>query len=268
MHDEEPEHVFGDAAGVQPDYFIVKNQDAGYNSSSGGSRGQGEQQHLVVNNGTRSRPSNGSHYSRSSRDSPNRIIRASSSKRQSLPTSHDLRDDTVRRSQSCGPRDCSGGSASLSRSKHSAVSSDMSPGAAKLNLYHVSRPEPRARWVFNLSHGTDKHVKRVSESPSSVLSSLTSTVDESRPSLGGLVWINATLGGHCCLEKGTKSKIVTDIPTAVLDGWLNGQTGYWWLGALKEGHRTMWDSHIVMSWAMVFIPSFPEVREGHVAIAC
>lgn len=264
MHEQEPEHVFGDV-GLAPDYYSLKNHDeAGYNSSSGG-RASGEQ-HIIVNNGDhRSRPSTGSHYSRCSRDSPIRGALGegtSSSKRQSLPpTDLELGDSGIRRSQSCGPRErVSGGL--LSRSKHLPVSSDMSPGAAKLNLYHVRRPEPRARWVFNLSHGTDKHGKRISESASSMLTRVTSTVDESRPSLGGLVWINATLGGHCCLEKGTKSKIVTDVPNTVLDGWLNGQKGYWWIGALKEGHRTMWDSHVVMAWAMVFIPSFPEVRKG------
>lgn len=73
------------------------------------------------------------------------------------------------------------------------------------------------------------------------------------------------LEGHCCLEKGTKTKTVTDVPIQTLDGWLNGQTGIWWLGALKEGHRTMWDGHVVMSWAMVFIPAYPEVRNSLIA---
>lgn len=125
--------------------------------------------------------------------------------------------------------------------------------AATLNLYHVSRPEPRARWVFNLS----KHTNVVDHGPPP--DTVTSTIDKMRPSLGGLVWVNATLGNHCCLQRGVKTKSVTPVPAEVLDGWLNGQTGFWWIGALKEGHRSVWDSHIVMSWAMVFIPSSPEV---------
>lgn len=123
-----------------------------------------------------------------------------------------------------------------------------------LNLYHVSRPEPRARWVFNLS----KHTNVVEKGPPPDI--VTSTIDAKRPNLGGLVWVNATLGGHCCLQKGTRSKTVTPVPADVLDGWLNGQTGIWWIGALKEGHRALWDSHVVKSWAMVFIPSSPEVH--------
>lgn len=125
--------------------------------------------------------------------------------------------------------------------------------AATLNLYHVSRPEPRARWVFNLS----KHTNVVDHGPPP--DTVTSTIDKMRPSLGGLVWVNATLGNHCCLQRGVKTKSVTPVPAEVLDGWLNGQTGFWWIGALKEGHRSVWDSHVVMSWAMVFIPSSPEV---------
>ncbi|CAM9819708.1 unnamed protein product, partial [Ectocarpus sp. 8 AP-2014] len=58
---------------------------------------------------------------------------------------------------------------------------------------------------------------------------------------------------------GVKNKAVTPVPANVLDGWLNGQTGLWWIGALKEGHRALWDSHVVMNWAMVFIPSSPEI---------
>lgn len=131
---------------------------------------------------------------------------------------------------------------------------EMQP-APTLNLYHVSRPEPRARWVFNLS----SHLNVADNGPPPAR--VTSHVDKKRPNLGGLVWVNATLGGHCCLQKGTKSKVVTPVPPTVLDGWLNGQTGFWWIGALKDGHRALWDSHVVMSWAMVFIPSSPEVRE-------
>lgn len=128
-----------------------------------------------------------------------------------------------------------------------------------LNLYHVSRPEPRASWVFNMSKFTQPYDKRA-ESTGPPPERIASCVDENRPNLGGLVWVNATLGGHCCLQKGTRTKSVTDIPVDVLDGWLNGQTGLWWLGALKEGHRTLWGAHVVISWAMVFIPTFPEVR--------
>lgn len=138
--------------------------------------------------------------------------------------------------------------------------------APKLNLYHVSRPEPRARWVFNLS----KHTNVVDHGPPP--DTVTSTIDKMRPSLGGLVWVNATLGDYCCLQRGVKTKSVTPVPAEVLDGWLNGQTGFWWIGALKEGHRSVWDSHIVMSWAMVFIPSSPEVsgvgRSGSPVLFC
>lgn len=113
-----------------------------------------------------------------------------------------------------------------------------------------------ARWVFNLS----KHTNVVDNSPPP--ETITSTIDTKRPSLGGLVWINAVLGNlHCCLQKGVKNKAVTPVPANVLDGWLNGQTGFWWIGALKEGHRALWDSHVVMNWAMVFIPSSPEVSQ-------
>ena len=112
-----------------------------------------------------------------------------------------------------------------------------------------------ARWVFNLS----KHNNVVDSGPPP--DTITSTIDKKRPGLGGLVWINAVLGNlHCCLQKGVKNKAVTPVPTDTLDGWLNGQTGFWWIGALKEGHRALWDSHVVMNWAMVFIPSSPEVR--------
>lgn len=127
--------------------------------------------------------------------------------------------------------------------------------SATLNLYHVSRPEPRARWVFNLS----KHTNVLDNGPPP--DTITSTIDQKRPNLGGLVWVNATLGGHCCLQRGTKSKTVTPVPADVLDGWLNGQTGIWWIGALKDGHRGLWDSHVVKNWAMVFIPSSPEVMQ-------
>lgn len=114
-----------------------------------------------------------------------------------------------------------------------------------------------ARWVFNLS----KHNNVVDSGPPP--DTITSTIDKKRPGLGGLVWINAVLGNlHCCLQKGVKNKAVTPVPTDTLDGWLNGQTGFWWIGALKEGHRALWDSHVVMNWAMVFIPSSPEVRLG------
>ena len=108
--------------------------------------------------------------------------------------------------------------------------------------------------MFNLS----KHTNVVDSAPPP--ETITSTIDKKRPSLGGLVWINAVLGNlHCCLQKGVKNKAVTPVPAGVLDGWLNGQTGFWWIGALKEGHRALWDSHVVMNWAMVFIPSSPEV---------
>lgn len=132
-----------------------------------------------------------------------------------------------------------------------------------LNLYHVSRPEPRASWVFNLSkftHPNDKRGEPAGPPPERIAS----TKDHKRPSLGGLVWVNATLGGHCCLQQGSKTKAVTDIPIGVLDGWLNGQSGLWWLGALKEGHRTPWEGHVVMSWAMVFIPTVPEVSAADI----
>lgn len=66
--------------------------------------------------------------------------------------------------------------------------------AAKLILYHVRRPEPRARWVFNSSHGGKRTAADFA--PHTAPTRVTSTVDESRPSLGGLVWINATLGGE------------------------------------------------------------------------
>lgn len=153
----------------------------------------------------------------------------------------------AKRSQSLGQRMTSAVSTTPRQRK-------MAP-PPKLLLYHVSSPEPRARWVFNLS----KHTNVVNNGPPP--DTVTSTIDKKRPSLGGLVWVNATLGNHCCLQKGTKSKTVTPVPASVLDGWLNGQTGFWWIGALKEGHRSLWDSHVVMSWAMVFIPSSPEVRE-------
>lgn len=110
--------------------------------------------------------------------------------------------------------------------------------------------------MFNLS----KHTNVVDTAPPP--DTITSTIDTKRPSLGGLVWINAVLGNlHCCLQKGVKNKAVTPVPANVLDGWLNGQTGFWWIGALKEGHRALWDSHVVMNWAMVFIPSSPEVSQ-------
>lgn len=109
--------------------------------------------------------------------------------------------------------------------------------------------------MFNLS----KHSNVLDSGPPP--ETITSTIDKKRPNLGGLVWINAVLGNlHCCLQKGVKNKAVTPVPAEVLDGWLNGQTGFWWIGALKEGHRALWDSHVVMNWAMVFIPSSPEVR--------
>lgn len=111
-----------------------------------------------------------------------------------------------------------------------------------------------ARWVFNLS----KHTNVTDSGPPP--ETITSTIDKKRPNLGGLVWVNAVAGSlHCCLQKGVKNKAVTPVPANVLDGWLNGQTGLWWIGALKEGHRALWDSHVVMNWAMVFIPSSPEV---------
>ncbi|CAM9813963.1 unnamed protein product [Scytosiphon promiscuus] len=136
-----------------------------------------------------------------------------------------------------------------------AVSTPREPVApANLLLYHVSKPEPRARWVFNLS----KHTNVVDSGPPPT--TITSVIDKKRPNLGGLVWVNAVLGNlHCCLQKGVKNKAVTPVPADVLDGWLNGQTGWWWIGALKEGHRALWDSHVVMNWAMVFIPCSPEV---------
>eukprot|EP00752_Nemacystus_decipiens_P008082 g7223.t1 len=128
------------------------------------------------------------------------------------------------------------------------------PPPSSLMLYHVSRPEPRAPWVFNLS----KRTNVVDSGPPP--DTITSTIDVKRPNLGGLVWINAVQGNlHCCLQKGVKNKAVTPVPAEVLDGWLNGQTGFWWIGALKEGHRALWDSHVVLNWAMVFIPSSPEV---------
>ncbi|CAM9640748.1 unnamed protein product [Ectocarpus fasciculatus] len=128
------------------------------------------------------------------------------------------------------------------------------PVQPNLLLYHVSRPEPRARWVFNLS----KHTNVTDSGPPP--ETITSTIDKKRPNLGGLVWVNAVAGNlHCCLQKGVKNKAVTPVPANVLDGWLNGQTGLWWIGALKEGHRALWDSHVVMNWAMVFIPSSPEI---------
>lgn len=166
-----------------------------------------------------------------------------------------------RRSRSCiSPRNAEGNPSSPKRGTVSKrPPRDMTTAVPALSLYHVSRPETRASWVFNLSKFTHNHDKR-SEPQGPPPDKVTSSVDETRPNLGGLVWVNATLGGHCCLQKGSKTKVVTEVSVSVLDGWLNGQSGLWWLGALKEGHRTMWDSHIVMSWAMVFIPSFPEVR--------
>ncbi|CBJ32860.1 expressed unknown protein [Ectocarpus siliculosus] len=132
--------------------------------------------------------------------------------------------------------------------------SPQAPVQPNLLLYHVSRPEPRARWVFNLS----KHTNVTDSGPPP--ETITSTIDKKRPNLGGLVWVNAVAGSlHCCLQKGVKNKAVTPVPANVLDGWLNGQTGLWWIGALKEGHRALWDSHVVMNWAMVFIPSSPEI---------
>lgn len=151
-----------------------------------------------------------------------------------------------------------GAGALVTAGSHHITNNNNSP--AVLNLYHVSQPEPRARWVFNLSTQNNKSRGGGGESPAGVVQDrVTSTIDNTRPNLGGLVWVNATLGGHCCLQRGSKTKAVTDVPASVLDGWLNGQSGYWWLGALKEGHRALWDSHVVMSWAMVFIPAFPEV---------
>lgn len=117
--------------------------------------------------------------------------------------------------------------------------------------------------MFNLS----KHTNVVDNNAPP--EAITSTIDKNRPNLGGLVWINAVEGNlHCCLQKGVKNKAVTPVPAEVLDGWLNGQTGFWWIGALKEGHRALWDSHVVMNWAMVFIPSSPEVCGACVRRVC
>lgn len=97
---------------------------------------------------------------------------------------------------SVGTASISGGAPlQVSRSSGGTGNSMQHEGrAAKLNLYHVRRPEPRARWVFNSSHGSKKSPADFAshQAPTRV----TSTVDESRPSLGGLVWINATLGGE------------------------------------------------------------------------
>lgn len=163
----------------------------------------------------------------------------------------EIRQPSFKRSQSVGKRMASM-VATTSREREEAP-------APSLLLYHVSRPVPRARWVFELS----KHTNIVDTGPTPT--SVRSIIDKDRPELGGLVWVNASLGNHCCLQKGTKTKTVTPVPPNVIDGWLNGQTGFWWIGALKDGHRTPWDSHVVMSWAMIFIPSSPEVREklGH-----
>lgn len=171
------------------------------------------------------------------------------------------------RSQSCGP--VHKGSASAPRGGAPPASDSpttITPDflarrgqTPRLNLYHVSQPEPRARWMFDRSRYGAHKVSKPPEPPVSAPARVTSMRDETRPSLGGLVWLNATLGGHCCLQKGTNTKTVTEIPAQVLDGWLNGQTGYWWIGAVKEGHRTLWHSHTVVSWAMVFVPSSPEV---------